>query len=125
MARRAIVFLLGLVAASVSAANAWHCRNANLEITCSQGRCTSNASFTPLDVTLHGDGRMEVCAYSGCFSQRGKVLRSGRNTFFVGDRLAPAGEGEVRAFVVMVDAADGTGFIKGASFAMPMACERR
>lgn len=124
-AGRAITFMLLLAAGPGFAATAWHCRNADLEVTCDDGRCASNESFTPLDVTLRTDGHMEVCAYSGCFSGRGKVLRSGRHTFFVGDRLAPQGAGPPMAFVLMVDATDRIGFVKGASFAMPLACERR
>lgn len=100
------------------------CRNAELEISCGQGKCTAAESFTPMAVTLGMQGRLSVCAYSGCWEGRARMRREGRFRIFTGIALEWTGTTPGRAdFAVIFDTSDRVAILKGAGFAHPLVCE--
>ena len=56
-------------------AESWQCRN-DLEIRCVEGKCSAEtkSGFTPMSVSFSDNGKMSVCAYSGCWEGTGKVF---------------------------------------------------
>jgi len=118
------IFLFSLPAIAFS--SAWRCRNNDLEIHCNSGTCQASPadSFTPFDITITDAGDMDICAYSGCWLGRGKVMRSGKHILVSGQGLVWTGTDPDKAdFIVALDRSDKVGFIKGAGFAMPIHCK--
>jgi hypothetical protein len=78
------------VAGEVNAAavTAWHCRNADVEIGCHDGRCAVAEAHTPMDVHVDA-GSLRVCAYTGCWAGApAAVLASGPFVTFSATALA-------------------------------------
>lgn len=114
---------LSLIATPVSAD--WHCRNNALEIACHDGRCASTSSFTPMDVSLADNGRLSVCAYSGCFV--GPAILNRRGDFLLATGLGlifetPAGAGR-GDFNLTINIDDNYATLNGMGYANPMICE--
>jgi uncharacterized low-complexity protein len=117
---------LDATAKPASTAREWTCRNADFEITCGEGKCGAAASFTPMSVSLSATGKLAVCAYSGCWEGRGKIVRHGNFRVFIGTRLAwsnPSGGPGAADFAVVLDTSDKVAVLKGAGYAHPMTCE--
>lgn len=78
------VFLL-LPALAFSAE--WNCRNQELEIVCSPEKYAASTSFTPMDVAISHLGFVSICAYSGCWEGKGKILKSGSHLIISANKL--------------------------------------
>ena len=118
----------GLIAsgpfAHAAGVKAWHCRNTEFEAQCEGRKCTATTDFTPLSVRVSSRGAMDVCAYSGCWSGPGKVMKQHGQLVVSAPGLRWAAQPESRErFLVVIDESDGVGLIKGAGFAMPLSCE--
>ena len=103
----------------------WNCRNKDLEITCSSNKCEASDSFTPVSININKNGALSICAYSGCWEGKGKVMTSGKHILVSGRKLKWSGTTPNNAdFIVALDASDKVGFIKGEGFAMPINCSQ-
>lgn len=106
----------------------WHCQNKDLEITCTADKCSQSEAFTPLQVTVQQQGqqaRLQVCAYSGCWSGQAQRLVAGSHLFFSARHLAWQGVGQSPAdFALVLDRRDHIALLKGAGFALPLTCTR-
>lgn len=133
---KTIVLALGLAAlAPPAGAEDWNCRNTDLEISCQSGQCQSSESFTPLDVSVHDDGSLTVCAYSGCWDGVGEIGESNEYLMVTASELVaapnglePSEEGEEQdrpRVMIGIDTRDGVSVFNGFGYAMPMMCERR
>jgi len=122
MTRTVLAILLLL--AGAGPANAWLCRNADLEVTCGPDGCQVSEGFTPMDVFLSEEGQMAVCAYSGCWEGRAnQIVRSDRYLMLAANELRwTTGSGR-EAIAVLLDKETGIAVINGAGFAHPLQCE--
>ncbi len=123
---KTIVAIVFLLLPAVALASGWHCRNRDMEIQCGAGRCKAAAAdeFTPFDIRITTDGSMDICAYSGCWIGKGKMVRSGKHIMVSGHKLTWTGTDPGSAgFIVAIDQSDNVGFIKGEGFAMPITCK--
>ena len=105
-------------------ARAWQCTN-DIEVSCAAQKCTASESFTPTSISLQETGRMEICAYSGCWRGRGTVTKSKGAVYFSAPKLKWSGveKGEARA-IVALDTLDRLALVKVAGFAMPVHCKK-
>jgi hypothetical protein len=124
--RNSIVCAVLALAPFVAQAGGWSCRNNDLEIGCADGTCKAQAEggFTPFDISVGADGRsLSICAYSGCWEGKPRVLKSGKHLLMSGRGLAWTGTSPDPAdFIVAIDTGDRVGFIKGEGYAMPVTC---
>ena len=64
----AAILAIALAMPTRAAPGDFTCRNASAQISCTAAACeVETASFTPMSVSRSGS-RLEVCAYSGCWS---------------------------------------------------------
>lgn len=120
---RALLACLFLAAGTGPAA-AWLCRNADLEVTCNDQGCQAAEAFTPMDVFLSEEGRMAVCAYSGCWEGRAnQIVRTDDYLILAASALPWSGSGGSAAAIgVLLDKESGIAVINGAGFAHPLQC---
>ena len=117
--------LLLVTVMTLSYAEDWHCTNQDLEIHCDSKKCEISESFTPMSVSVNINGNMTVCAYSGCFEGKGKVLKNKNHVFFSGFDLkfSTSNSDEMTAdFLIGLDKVDKVAMVKGFGYAMPMIC---
>lgn len=101
----------------------WNCRNQDMEISCSQQKCEASEAFTPMEVSVSDFGFIAVCAYSGCWEGKGKVLKSGSHIIISANKLKWSGASPNQAnFIFGLDKTDNVAVIKGSNFAMPLIC---
>jgi hypothetical protein len=101
----------------------WSCRNNDLEIHCDSNKCVASDNFTPFDISVNTNGALSICAYSGCWEGKGKVLASGKHVLISAKKLKWTGTTANSVdFMVAVDTSDNIGFVKGEGFAMPTNC---
>lgn len=80
---------------------------------------------------LNTDGRVSVCAYSGCWQGRANAVGAKsfqRSHRYLARNLKWTGEGiESEDFEITVPAQtkSGTGFVSGGGFAMAVQCEQK
>lgn len=122
---------LSLMTASPVVANgegiSWNCRNADFEISCSDGVCTASADHTPMDISV-GDEMISWCAYSGCWEGTPSALmRSGRFVSFYGNALEnDADPSSTVDVAIVIDTQSGTANIMAVDlFATPATCQAR
>ena len=115
--------ILFLMPAFASATD-WDCRNNDMEITCTTDKCAATGGFTPMDISVSDSGSMTICAYSGCWEGKGKVLKSGNHLLLSGHKLdwsgTTPGSGD---FMIALDKSTGIAVINGKGFAMPLICK--
>lgn len=122
------MFIEALAAASVVAAQSWHCRN-QFEIWCSETGCRQAPAgeMTPLDIWA-GRKDLSVCAYTGCWAGKGGPKRIGGRLLWIGKALpfsTQPDESEMRTDVtLMIFESDGVGFVRAGGLATPLLCER-
>jgi hypothetical protein len=123
--RRSSLPLALLLTLWAGAAEAWTCRNEDLEITCGADGCNASDSFTPMEVNVSSQGLMEVCAYSGCWrGQANQRVQSDRWILLAAERMQWMGSGGGEgAFGLLLDRATGVAVLNGEGFAQPMLCE--
>ena len=118
--------LIGTILALISTfafSSSWNCRNNDLEIRCTSNICKTSDGFTPFDIHITTGGSLSICAYSGCWKGKGKVLKEGKHILVSGTKLKWTGINSSSAdFIVAVDAGDKVGFVKGEGFAIPIIC---
>lgn len=111
----------------------WSCQNDDLEIRCAVGVCTAISSgeqngFTPMAIEVADNGKVSVCAYTGCWEGEGKTLGTEDFLVVAGHDLpfstAPESQAKGMHVVVAVDRHDGFGAVKAGGFAQPIRCER-
>ena len=119
------VLWLMLLLAGSAVAEDWHCRNPALEVRCAEGACSaSSEGFTPLAVSFDARGRVEVCAYSGCWQGSGRVWRDGAHWLLSARGLAWLADARQTAdFMLTFDARERLATLQGAGFALPLVCE--
>jgi hypothetical protein len=113
------------LAASAGAAE-WRCSN-NFESQCLAGACsveTVQGSFTPLDIRFDDTGYVEVCAYSGCWRGKGKVIARAPFLTLVGEDVPwsmPAPNDSVN-IVISLNAKERVGTLQAGGFVQPFSC---
>lgn len=114
--------------ADAATASHWQCQNKDLEITCNADKCSQSEAFTPLQLTVQQQGqqaRLQICAYSGCWSGQAQGFIAGGHLFFSARQLAWQGVGQNPAdFALVLDRRDHIALLKGAGFALPLTCTR-
>ena len=122
--KRFSLALVLLTASLPSFSKDWNCRNKDLQVQCDPTGCEATKDFTPVSVSVSQKGRIEICAYSGCWEGSGKVTRTRHHTLVSTTTLRWKGVSANPAdFIIAIDARDRVGFIKGGGFAMPLQCE--
>jgi len=109
-------------------AESWQCRN-DMEIHCAEGKCETaeKDSFTPMSVSFSDNGKMNVCAYSGCWEGTGKVFEDGNFMMLSGQSLKFSTSNSVMArenIAITFDRSDNIGMLKFADFAHPLICKK-
>mgnify|MGYP001557348177 CR=1 FL=1 len=107
----------------------WSCTN-DVEVMCSNKGCGvgQGEDFTPVDVTLNNDGRMSVCAYTGCWDGKGSVLNEGSFIIYTGKnfKFSTASNSEnSEDIVVVIDKRDNVAVMKNSVFSQPLICIKR
>jgi hypothetical protein len=98
---------------------AWRCTNAGLaEVLCDSDGCVAATadSYTPMQVSIVG-GRLEVCAYSGCFA--GAAAMAGR---LEGHVVWTARIVDEAPATLMIEESSGVGLLRWGAFANPVLC---
>lgn len=124
--------MIALVFASLSAvgqAETWNCRNADMEIGCSEGRCeaTIGHGFTPMGVAFNDDGEVSICAYSGCWEGQGEVTRSELFVSITASNLTYSTDTEPGTMrqdaAILLDLSDNIALLKLGTYAQPLVCK--
>lgn len=105
----------------------WSCRNNDAEISCHEGNCvvTAPSEFTPMELTFSTDGKLSLCAYSGCWSGKtDKMLTAGNYFSVIGLALPWSGTAVSPADIsVTINMKTNTATIQTSDYAQPMTCE--
>jgi hypothetical protein len=121
--RHGSTLLASLLLSAPAAAADWSCSNRDLaEIRCGADSCEiERESFTPMELSL-APGRVEVCAFSGCFPGRVTLKRTAgpHILFHAIVRLGGANQ----PLAVILDTSTGTALMRWNGFANVMRCER-
>lgn len=103
----------------------YSCRNAELEISCTNGRCSPSNGFTPMSAGVNTRRRvMSICAYSGCWDGRAAhVVVTPTHVVAHGPRLKPnSPQLGPAAAVLVIDRTTSGGSFTGFGFQNPMTC---
>ena len=106
-----------------AAATSWSCRNP-IEVGCSAKTCEVAADFTAMDISLAENGRVSVCAYSGCWEGKAVVTHRAGFVQFVASRLVFSSGGSASAMTASIDTRDRIGVIKIGGYAQPIICKQ-
>jgi hypothetical protein len=115
-----------LLTAFSTIAKDWHCSNHDMEISCVDGRCESNPSFTPVQVDVGENGIVKICAYSGCWDGASKLTRVGSFLATMPQNLKSPSANighEFHSAAIVIDVDDKVGVLKFGGFAQPMVCQ--
>lgn len=108
--------------------DAWLCKN-DIEVWCSVDGCAAKdeAETTPMSIMAARNGAFSVCAYSGCWEGRARVVNaSGRLVWAANDVPFSSKPDGFRANVsLMIIEGEGVGFVRVGSIASPLLCLRR
>jgi hypothetical protein len=105
-------------AAQAAVSTDFTCRNAAAEITCSASGCEVNSDgFTPMSVSRQGD-RLEVCAYSGCWSGALDLIRT-RGDLAILHATLERGQGQA---AVAYNRKDQTATMLWGNYALALSC---
>jgi len=121
--------ILSVLCAGQATAKEWSCRNLKAEITCNAKSCAIALppKFTAADLHVASDGRIEYCAYSGCW--KGKAAFTRRTSHIlttVGVDLAWSQPGGSTATVsVILDTKTLVAIVNADGFTHPMRCRKR
>lgn len=124
------VLILAFGTASVPAmAAGYSCRNGEFQIGCNKEKCENSDSFTPMQLSVDPDKkRVEICAYSGCWS--GPLTVLGSDTQLIvgrGDQLqgeAPQGTRQASIALILDKGPSSSASATVVAFGMiaPMSC---
>ena len=122
MKAHSLAILLALTAAgsaqAASAGTDFTCRNEAAEITCAAAGCeVKTDGFTPMSISREGN-RLEVCAYSGCWSGPLDLIRTRGDLSILHARLA----GGRDAAAVVYDRRAKTATLMWGSYALALSC---
>ncbi len=123
------IALLTLLSAAVVQPTTVNCKNADLEIGCSDGRCyaTPEGEFTPMDLAFNDTGSVSVCAYAGCWSGQGTVQADERYVSIIARNLPFEPDVNDRQqqddVLIMWDRQDNVALLKLIGYAQPMTCQ--
>lgn len=124
------LLMMPLVLAAGPAEAAWRCRNPDLEVGCSGGRCeaTVGEGFTPMDIVFAEDGSVDACVYSGCWIGQGQVAGDDRylSLWLREAEFTPQiNEEPVRGeLALLLDRQEGVATLMLAAFVQPLVCQR-
>jgi hypothetical protein len=113
-----------LLGASPAIGADWSCSNREIaEIRCGDTECEiERDGYTPMEVSL-APTRIEVCAYSGCFSGPVLIRRTSAPHVLYHARVRVSGE--VQPISIILDTEAQTALMRWADFANVMRCTRR
>lgn len=130
-----LIALAALLRASPSElpADGWNCRN-QLEVWCAADGCAAAPpnEFTPMDINASAGhmgrkGRLEVCAYSGCWTARATAVRASGRLLWAAD-AAPFStrpdDAMTADVTLLIVEKDGVGFVRVGGLATPLLCVR-
>ena len=105
----------------------WRCSN-QVEVWCAADGCaaTAEGEMTPMDITASADGRLSVCAYTGCWEGEAAYAATNGRLVWAGDALtfSTAPEGGESDATLLIIARDGVGFVRAGGLASPVLCAR-
>lgn len=118
-----IFIVIAILLPLVAEASGWSCKNNDMEISCNQGKCEVTEDFTPINVDFDEHGSLDICAFSGCWKGKGKVLQSENHLLISGHKLKWIGTVPAKgAFMIAFDKKNNIAVINGETFAMPVVC---
>ncbi len=123
--------LLACLLFSLSAAlhaEVWDCRN-EVEVQCADATCTvaGPSEFTPAQVRFDTGGRFSVCAYSGCWEDKGRVVTNGSLVMMQRARAHWSGSNSetMREDIsIVLSTTDRFALIKAGRLVLPMYCSK-
>ena len=133
MIMRCGLALLVLLLAACEPNNEWYCRN-QVEIQCSGGDCRASdpSETSTMTVTFNSVGEFSVCAYSGCWTGKGKVQSYASGFFITRARVEwnfePLRMSNAADILIAFDESDRIALVKAStdgSYAHPFTCELR
>lgn len=107
--------------------SSWSCRNADFEISCSEGKCVNAQTHTPMEILVNEE-EISWCAYSGCWSgTTSSTLASGPFLSFNGITLKNGvNPSDVMDVTIVIDTASNAASIMVSDqFATPATCEKK
>lgn len=122
----ALSSLLTACTSPATPAMEWSCQNNDVEISCDQDGCDiATDEFTPMDLTLDSDGKISLCAYSGCWTGEAAEISTAENYFTVIGTALPwsgteAGTADISATLNMKTM---VATVLTDEFAHPMTCK--
>ena len=101
----------------------YQCKN-DIEIQCTSTGCKSEAAnFTPLSVSFDMTGALSVCAYTGCWEGRAKVMSDENFILLNAQNLKFSTSDETQNITLALDFSDNVAILKAGSFAQPLLCD--
>lgn len=113
----------------VSIAGSWDC-DPDIEVRCSATACavSEDQGTIPIGVTFDSEGNFSLCAYSGCWEAKGKVVST--SPFLVITAVKASwsnpdkNPSDRRDILIAFSPSDRIALIKVEDFAMPMRCKK-
>ncbi|MBI1364981.1 MAG: hypothetical protein GC153_03380 [Alphaproteobacteria bacterium] len=104
----------------------WRCRN-QVEVWCAADGCAAAKpeEFTPMDISADSRGRLSVCAYSGCWEAKAKLVRRRGRALWAADNAGFStqdGGGAGAQLTLLIIEEDGVGFVRVGGLATPLLC---
>ena len=122
MHRLFVLMIIILTSSSAFAKGGWHCRN-TIEVACTATVCEAAKEFTPMDIHV-GAGKLEVCAYSGCWQGKAQLRNIAGFAVIAAKNLKFSTGATKAAIAITIDTRDGIGTVKVEGFAQPLNCVR-
>ena len=124
-----LLILLNTVLSFSVNATTWNCRNEKFESKCDNRSCSVEdeiGSFTPLDVTFSDEGEMSICAYSGCWDGKGKVLANSPYLVLLGTELSwsNSSSDDKQDVLIGLDIQNKIATVQVQSFVQPLVCKQ-
>ncbi len=106
----------------------WTCRN-QVEVWCAVDGCAAKAEdeTTPMDILARrDDGRVSICAYSGCWEGVGEMAAARGRLLWAADdvEFSSPGGGFAADVSLLIIEKDGVGFVRVGGLATPLLCLR-
>lgn len=124
-----LIALAALVTASKSEvpADRWACAN-DIEVWCSVDGCAAKDAdeTTPMAISARRSGEFSVCAYTGCWEGRTRVVDSAGRLVWSADGVAfsTQPDGFKADVTLLIVEKEGVGFVRVGAIASPLMCSR-
>lgn len=104
----------------------WACAN-DIEVWCTVDSCAAKpeSETTPMAIAARADGKVTVCAYTGCWETQTNMVNANGRLVWAADQVPFSTNDAATANVsLMIVAKDGVGFVRVGAIASPVLCRR-